>query len=584
MRDHSRRPAEKAGILRPNGTYGLGVLTADLDNDGWPDIYVANDSTASALYQTKKTHLHRHRHGSRLRSQRRRKPQAGMGISAADYDLTHLISSKRILPATRPRFIAILAMQILRTPLFQAASASTPSISAGAAAFSTWTTTVGDILSAMATSTGSRATQNRGGLRAAQTALQESPQRRFAMSPMTPHGHLHSRRPRGCAFGDFDNDGDLDSLSTPSTIFPSFCAAIHAPATIGSRSKPSHKIQSQRHRRAHQMRHASPRREELHRKSTNPQRRRLISSERSAVHFASAKRKASRSSKSAASGLVETLKDIKPNQVIFVKEGEASSEQCNSTAKAQQAREVGSRRKCIPKAQNIHLAAALAVSLAFAAPATDLPFGAWTRASNSHPFSTGAAWESAGTLTRRCFSQRKIRDAVPRAGRLCTRAWVTLKVPMEFTSGAACTPPIAGNRVRKRRRRRRPSPPEIRRHLVLTYTGYNKKDAQLCLATSRDLIHGSAGVILLPTKEIGTSRDQIRSHCPGKIDGKYWMYWLALLPKTDQMGSLTLPISFMDRSDHHARLPAAPNVRFARCRARSPRSSPSVASSWSTMR
>src|SRR5204863_69721 len=46
--------SEKSGILKANGTYGLGVLTADLDNDGWPDIYVANDSTASALYQNKK--------------------------------------------------------------------------------------------------------------------------------------------------------------------------------------------------------------------------------------------------------------------------------------------------------------------------------------------------------------------------------------------------------------------------------------------------------------------------------------------------------------------------------------------------
>src|SRR6266576_1596236 len=46
--------SEKSGILQAGGTYGLGVLTADLDNDGWPDIYVANDSTASALYQNKK--------------------------------------------------------------------------------------------------------------------------------------------------------------------------------------------------------------------------------------------------------------------------------------------------------------------------------------------------------------------------------------------------------------------------------------------------------------------------------------------------------------------------------------------------
>ena len=45
--------SEAAGLFEANGTYGLGVLTADFDNDGWPDIYVANDSTASALYQNK---------------------------------------------------------------------------------------------------------------------------------------------------------------------------------------------------------------------------------------------------------------------------------------------------------------------------------------------------------------------------------------------------------------------------------------------------------------------------------------------------------------------------------------------------
>ena len=41
----------KSGILKTPGTYGLGVLVADFDNDGWPDIYVANDSTSSALYR-----------------------------------------------------------------------------------------------------------------------------------------------------------------------------------------------------------------------------------------------------------------------------------------------------------------------------------------------------------------------------------------------------------------------------------------------------------------------------------------------------------------------------------------------------
>src|SRR5579863_1725066 len=42
--------SESSGIIKTPGTYSLGVLVADFDNDGWPDIYVANDSTSSALY------------------------------------------------------------------------------------------------------------------------------------------------------------------------------------------------------------------------------------------------------------------------------------------------------------------------------------------------------------------------------------------------------------------------------------------------------------------------------------------------------------------------------------------------------
>ena len=80
--------SEAAGIFRASGTYGLGVLTADFDNDGWPDIYVANDSTASALYHNKKNGTFEDiaiEAGCALSPDG--KPQAGMGVSAADYDL-----------------------------------------------------------------------------------------------------------------------------------------------------------------------------------------------------------------------------------------------------------------------------------------------------------------------------------------------------------------------------------------------------------------------------------------------------------------------------------------------------------------
>lgn len=80
--------SDASGILKENGTYGLGVLVADFDNDGWPDIYVANDSQPSALYQNQKNGKFIDvgvDAGCALSPDG--KPQAGMGVSAADYDL-----------------------------------------------------------------------------------------------------------------------------------------------------------------------------------------------------------------------------------------------------------------------------------------------------------------------------------------------------------------------------------------------------------------------------------------------------------------------------------------------------------------
>jgi hypothetical protein len=43
--------SKSAGVSDPNGYYGLGVVWADFNNTGRPDIYIANDSTPKFLYK-----------------------------------------------------------------------------------------------------------------------------------------------------------------------------------------------------------------------------------------------------------------------------------------------------------------------------------------------------------------------------------------------------------------------------------------------------------------------------------------------------------------------------------------------------
>jgi enediyne biosynthesis protein E4 len=46
--------SEKAGVSDPRGYFGLGLAWFDANGDGWPDLYVANDSTPNFLYINQK--------------------------------------------------------------------------------------------------------------------------------------------------------------------------------------------------------------------------------------------------------------------------------------------------------------------------------------------------------------------------------------------------------------------------------------------------------------------------------------------------------------------------------------------------
>ena len=80
-----------AGITVDEGK-GLGIVVADLDNDGWPDIYVANDTTPNFLFRNRTAQP-----GARLQFEERGlasgagvsgtgDSQAGMGVACGDLD------------------------------------------------------------------------------------------------------------------------------------------------------------------------------------------------------------------------------------------------------------------------------------------------------------------------------------------------------------------------------------------------------------------------------------------------------------------------------------------------------------------
>lgn len=80
--------SKASGIARASGSYPMTAVAADYDNDGWPDIYVACDSTPSWLF--------RNQHDGTFREEALERgvalsedglEQAGMGVGVGDIDL-----------------------------------------------------------------------------------------------------------------------------------------------------------------------------------------------------------------------------------------------------------------------------------------------------------------------------------------------------------------------------------------------------------------------------------------------------------------------------------------------------------------
>jgi enediyne biosynthesis protein E4 len=207
--------SESAGILAANGTYGLGVLTADFDNDGWPDIYVANDSTASALYQNRKNGKFTDiamEAGCALSADG--KPQAGMGVSAADYDLDgNLDIVKTNFAGDTPSLYHNLGGATFEDTTFTGGLGKhTQYLGWGCGFFDFDNDGWPDILICNGhVYPEVEQLTTEAGYPQRKLLYRNSRDGRFEEVSMNAGSGISTPSPsRGCAFGDFDNDGDID--------------------------------------------------------------------------------------------------------------------------------------------------------------------------------------------------------------------------------------------------------------------------------------------------------------------------------------------------------------------------------------
>ena len=84
---HFTDVTKQAGVETPPRYFGFTVLTGDFDNDGWPDFFVACDSTPSLYFHNKRNGTFEEiglATGLAVNEDGREQP--GMGATAADYD------------------------------------------------------------------------------------------------------------------------------------------------------------------------------------------------------------------------------------------------------------------------------------------------------------------------------------------------------------------------------------------------------------------------------------------------------------------------------------------------------------------
>jgi hypothetical protein len=205
----------KSGIAKAKGSYCLTAVAADLDNDGWPDVYVACDSTSSFFFKNNHDGTFTEmglEAGVALNSDG--VEQAGMGLGVGDYNLdgnldifkTHFADDTSILYKGDGK--GNFDDTTTRTGL----GVETRYVS--------WGTGIEDLdndgLPDILLVTGSVYPEIEGKLPAYPYKTPRVVFRALAggafeeLIEQAGPGIAARHSSRGCAFGDFDNDGDID--------------------------------------------------------------------------------------------------------------------------------------------------------------------------------------------------------------------------------------------------------------------------------------------------------------------------------------------------------------------------------------
>jgi len=209
--------SREAGVDQARGSYGMTAVAADFDGDGWPDIYLACDSTPSFLFRNNHDGTFTEmglESGAALNEDGME--QAGMGIGVGDYDLdghldifkTHFADDTNVLYRNNGK--AIFEDVTIRSGL----GVETRFINWGAGIHDLDNNGLPDLffvsgsvypevekkVPAYPYKTPRVIFRNLGGGKFEELIEQAGP------------GIAAAHSSRGCAFGDFDNDGDLDIL------------------------------------------------------------------------------------------------------------------------------------------------------------------------------------------------------------------------------------------------------------------------------------------------------------------------------------------------------------------------------------